>query len=187
MRRIPILLIACALAALSCQQAPEGYREALVNFDDFAGTRCPKESRVAIARALGARSDDVRVVHYGPTGQPDHSYYFAALSRDGAVLAGVLDEASNNVADVAYENKFGRDDFVWVMKCLRSDPPFGDRKVRYGPALPVEIRQRVDGVAVKFVDGWLEHSQKWSAGEVEVNLAGTALLSEDHGLDFAIR
>jgi hypothetical protein len=187
MRRILIALAAVALAALSCQQAPEGYREALANFDDLVGKRCPSESLVAIARAMGARSDDVRVVHYGPTGQPDHTCYFAALSRDGAVLAGVLDEASNNVTDVAYEDNFNRDDFVWVMKCLRSDPPFGDRKVRYGPALPVEIKRRVDGVAVKFVDGWLEDAQKWSTGEVEVNLAGTKLLSEDHGLDFAIR
>ncbi len=187
MRRIVIAAAALALAALSCQKAPEGYREALANFDDFVGERCPSESLIAIARALGARSDDVRVVHYGPTGQQDHTYYFAALSRDGAVLAGVLDEASNTVAAVAYENKFGRDDFVWVMKCLRNDPPFGDRKVRYGPALPVEIKRRVDGVAVKFVDGWLEESQKWSTGEVEVNLAGTKLLREDHALDFAIR
>ena len=183
---VPLLVLVTAFAAASCERAPEGYGQAREDFDALAGVKCPQESLVTIARKMGARSDDVRVVHYGPTGQPDHTNYFAALSRDGAVLAGVLDEASNTVADVRYENEFGREEFVWVMKCLRNDPPFGDRKVRYGAALPVKMRHGVRNVTVEFVDGWLEPSGTWSTGRIKLNPAGTALLGEEHGLDFAV-
>lgn len=183
---LSFLALVAVIAAAGCDKAPEGYGQAREDFDGLAGVKCPQESLVTIARKMGARSDDVRVVHYGPTGQPDHTNYFAALSRDGAVLAGVLDEASNNVAGVRYENEFGRAEFVWVMKCLRNDPPFGDRKVRYGAALAVNIRHGVRDVTVEFVDGWLEPSQTWSTGRIKLNPAGTALLGEEHGLDFAI-
>lgn len=183
---VQLLMLVAVFAAASCEKPPEGYREAQKNFDAFVGADCPSEGLVAIARTIGARSEDVRVVHYGPTGQPDHTNYFAALNRDGAVLAGVLDEASNNITDARYENEFGRDDFVWVMKCLRNDPPFGDRKVRYGAALPVKMRRGVRDVTVEFVDGWLEPSQTWSTGTIKLNPAGTTLLSEEHGLEFAV-
>lgn|GEM_PF-2040859 len=173
------------LAAVSCERAPEGYRDALRNFDDLVGVDCPSEGRLAIARKMGERSEDVRVVHYGPTGRPDDTNYFAALSRDGRVLAGIFDEASALVPEVQYENEFDRDDFVWVVKCVRGDPPFGDRQVRYGLALPVKIRHGVKDVTVEFVDGWLASSQKWSTGKVKLNLAGTAILDEEHGLEFA--
>lgn len=183
---LSFLALVAVIAAAGCEKAPEGYGRARENFDALASVKCPQESLVTIARKMGARSDDVRVVHYGPTGQPDHTNYFAALGRDGAVLAGVLDEASNTVADVRYENEFGREEFVWVVKCLRNDPPFGDRKVRYGAALPVEMRNGVRDVTVEFVDGWLESSQEWSTGRIKLNPAGTALLGEEHRLDFAV-
>lgn len=190
MRRVtfPLLaLLAAVFAAPSCEPAHEGYREARENFDNFVGVNCPRESLVVIARTMGARSEDVRVVHYGPTGRPDTTNYFAALGRDGDVLVGIFDEAPGNVSEVQYENEFGADDFVWVVKCLRNDPPFADRKVRYGAALTVDVRRGVRDITVEFVDGWLEPPQKWSAGEVKLNPAGTALLSEDHGLEFAVR
>jgi hypothetical protein len=190
MRRINVLargFLVVVFAASSCERAPEGYREALENFDALAGVKCPKEGVVAIARKMGARSEDMRVVHFGPTGQPDHTNYFAALSRDGAVLAGIFDEAAATVPEAQYENEFDREEFVWVMKCLRNDPPFGDRKVKYGIALPVDVRRGVRQITVEFVDGWVEPLQKWSTGEVALNPAGTALLSEDHGLEFAVR
>ena len=103
------------------------------------------------------------------------------------MLVGIFDEAPGNVSEVQYENEFGADDFVWVVKCLRNDRPFGDRKVRYGAALAVDVRRGVKDVTVEFVDGWLEPSQKWSTGEVKLNPAGTTLLSEGHGLEFAVR
>ncbi len=184
---VPFLVLVAVLAAASCERAPEGYREAQKNFDAFVGADCPSEGLVAIARTMGARSEDVRVVHYGPTGRQDHTNYFAALSREGDVLVGIYDEASTNVPEVQYENEFGRDDFAWAVKCLRNDPPFGDRKVRYGTALPVEMRRGMQDVTVKFVDGWLEPSQTWSAGAIKLNPAGTTLLREEHGLEFAVR
>lgn len=178
-------LLVVLLAAASCERAPEAYREAAQNFDDFVGADCPREGRLAVARKMGARSEHVRVVHYGPTGRPDHTNYVAALSRDGRVLAGIFDEATAQIPEVHYENEFDRDDFVWVMKCVRSDPPFGDRQVRYGLALPVDVRYGVKDVTLEFVDGWLPSSQKWSTGKVTANLAGTAILGEEHGLEFA--
>lgn len=187
MLRVTITLAALVvvLAAASCERAPEGYREAVQNFDDLVGVDCPGEGRLAIARKMGARSEDVRVVHYGPTGRPDHTNYFAALSRDGRVLAGIFDEASAQVPEVQYENEFDRADFVWAVKCVRGDPPFGDRRVRYGLALPVNTRHGVKDVTLEFVDGWLPSSQRWSTGKVKMNLAGTAILDEVHGLEFA--
>lgn len=182
-----LIVLLAAVCGISCERAPEGYAEARENFDVFAGVKCPKDGLVAIARKMGARSEDVRVVHYGPTGQPDHTNYFAALSRDGDVLVGIFDEAAATVPEVHYENEFDRKEFVWVMKCVRNDPPFGDRKVRYGIALPVAVRNGVQDVTVEFVDGWVEPSQTWSTGEIKLNPAGTVLLNEEHGLEFAIR
>ncbi|HUU57362.1 MAG TPA: hypothetical protein VMW93_08475 [bacterium] len=188
MRHVTAYMIVALIAALcvaACEQAPEGYREAVENFDDFVGVSCPKEARLAVARKMGARSEDARVVHYGPTGRPDDTYYFAAMSRDGKVMAGIFDEASAQVPEVHYENEFNRDDFIWLLKCVRSEPPFGDRQVRYGTALPVEITYGPRDVTLEFVDGWLAPSQRWSTGKVKMNLAGTALLDEEHGLEFA--
>jgi hypothetical protein len=190
MRYVATSLLVVLLATLcgaGCEQAPEGYREAQENFDALAGVKCPKDGLIAVARKMGARSEDVRVVHFGPTGQPDHTNYIAALSRDGDVLAGVFDEAAATVPEVQYQHEFGREDFVWVMKCLRNDPPFGDRKVRYGVALAVDVRRGVQNVTVEFVDGWVEAEEKWSTGAVTLNPAGTMLLDEEHGLEFAIR
>jgi hypothetical protein len=180
-----IIALTVALCVAGCEKAPEGYDEAVANFDAFVGVKCPKEARLGIARRMGARSEDVRVVHYGHTGKPDQTYYFAAMSRDGRVMAGIFDEASAKVPQVHRENEFSRDDFIWLMKCVRSDPPFGDRQVRYGTALPVKITYGPKDVTLEFVDGWLESQQRWSAGKVTVNLAGTALLDEQHGLEFA--
>jgi hypothetical protein len=182
---LPVVAIIAALCVAGCEKAPEGYDEAAANFDAFVGVKCPKEARLGIARKMGARSEDVRVVHYGPTGQDDQTYYFAAMSRDGGVMAGIFDEASAQVPEVHYENEFNRADFIWLMKCVRSDPPFGDRQVRYGPALPVKITYRPQDVTLEFVDGWLNRSRRWSVGKVTVNLAGTTLLDEQHGLEFA--
>jgi hypothetical protein len=178
-------VILAALVAAGCGRPPEGYREAVQNFDDFVGVACPKEALLGIARKMGARTEEVRVVHYGPTGKADDTYYFAAMSRDGKVMAGIFDEASALVPEVQYQNEFNRDDFIWLLKCVRSDPPFGDRQVRYGTALPVKITYGPKDVALEFVDGWLAPSQRWSTGKVKVNLAGTALLDEEHGLEFA--
>jgi hypothetical protein len=44
----------------------------------------------------------------------------------------------------------------------------------------------VRDVTVEFVDGWLEPSQTWSTGKIKLNPAGTTLLSEEHGLEFAV-
>jgi hypothetical protein len=49
------------------------------------------------------------------------------------------------------------------------------------------MRRGMQDVTVKFVDGWLEPSQTWSAGAIKLNPAGTTLLSEEHGLEFAVR
>jgi hypothetical protein len=181
---IALLAVLCGTA---CERAPEGYREAQDNFDVLPGVKCPKDALIAAARKMDARSEDVRVIHFGPTGRPDHSNYIAALSREGDVLAGVFDEAAATIPEVQYEKEFGREDFVWVMKCLRNDPPFGDRKVRYGIALPVALRRGVQDIELEFVDGWAGPEHMWSTGTVTLNPAGTQLLSEDHGLDFAIR
>ena len=188
MRYVTTTLIIALLAALcvaSCEKTPEGYREAVEHFDAFVGVKCPKEAHLAVARKIGARTEEVRVVHYGPTGKQDQTYYFAAMSRDGKVMAGIFDEASAQVPEVHYENEFDRDDFIWLLKCVRSDPPFGDRQVRYGTALPVKITYGPKDVTLEFVDGWLAPQQRWSAGTVKVNLAGTTLLDEEHGLEFA--
>jgi hypothetical protein len=189
MRKAVVPLVITLLAAFfpaSCRRAPEGYAEALQNFDDFVGADCPQESLRAVARKMGARSEEVRVVHYGPTGRPDSTHYFAALSRKGKVLVGVVDEAWAKITRVDYENEFDRDGFIWAVKSIRNDRPFGDRRVRYGWPLPVKIEYGARDVALEFVDGWVPSSQKWSTGKVRVNLAGTALLDEDHGLDFAL-
>ena len=188
MRYVTTTLIIALLAALcvaSCEKTPEGYREAVEHFDAFVGVKCPKEAHLAVARKIGARTEEVRVVHYGPTGKQDQTYYFAAMSRDGKVMAGIFDEASAQVPEVHYENEFDRDDFIWLLKCVRSDPPFGDRQVRYGTALPVKITYGPKDVTLEFVDGWLAPQQRWSAGTVKVNLACTTLLDEEHGLEFA--
>jgi hypothetical protein len=188
MRHVTPLLVVAIIAALcvaGCEKTPEGYREAVANFDAFVGVKCPKEAQLGIARKMGARSEEVRVVHYGPTGKQDQTYYFAAMSRDGRVMAGIFDEASAQVPEVHAENEFNRDDFIWLLKCVRSDPPFGDRQVRYGTALPVKITYGPKDVTLEFVDGWLKPQQRWSAGKVTVNLAGTTLLDEEHGLEFA--
>ena len=182
---ISSVAVLVALGVASCEKAPEGYDEAVGNFDAFVGVKCPKEAHLGVARKMGARTEEVRVVHYGPTGRPDQTYYFAAMSRDGRVMAGIFDEASAQVPEVHRENEFGRDDFIWLLKCVRSDPPFGDRQVRYGTALPVEITYGPKDVTLEFVDGWLAPQQRWSGGKVTVNLAGTALLDEEHGLEFA--
>ncbi len=189
MRKAVVLLVITLLATFfsaSCRRAPEGYAEALRNFDDFVGADCPREALRAVARKMGARSEEVRVVHYGPTGRRDNTHYFAALSRKGKVLVGVVDEAWVNITELDYENEFDHDGFVWAVKSIRNDPPFGDRRVRYGLPLPVKIEYGAKDVALEFVDGWVPSSQKWSTGKVKVNLAGTALLDEEHGLDFAL-
>jgi hypothetical protein len=188
MRYVTTPLIIALLAGLcvaSCEKAPEGYREAVENFDAFVGVKCPKEAQLGIARKMDARTEEVRVVHYGPTGKDDDTNYFAAMSREGKVMAGLFDEASAQVPEVHYENEFNRDDFIWLLKCVRGDPPFGDRQVRYGTALPVKITYGPKDVTLEFVDGWLAPQRRWSTGKVTVNLAGTALLDEQHGLEFA--
>jgi len=189
MSRLAIILVAVATlaAGLACDRPPEGYDEALRHFDDFAGVEVPRETLLALARKLGARSEEVRVGHYGPTGQPDHTNYFAALSREGGVAVGIFDEAVTQITETHYEATFTREEFVWAVKCLRTDPPFGDRRVRYGVAVPFKIAYGPRDVTVDFVDGWIEPDRRWSTGSVTVNLAGTAVLEEKHALDFAIR
>lgn len=188
MRNVTAYFLAALLAALGvagCSRPPEGYREALADFDAFVSVACPQESTLAVARRMHVRTNDLRLLHYGPTGQGDHTFYFAALSRDGRVMAGLVDEAMAQVSAVHYENDFDCADFVWLVKCVRSEPPFGDRQVRYGTALPVKITYGPKDVTLEFVDGWLARQQRWSTGKVTVNLAGSALLSEEHGLEFA--
>jgi hypothetical protein len=188
MRSLPVFIIAAIIvAAAGCNKEPEGYAEAVANFDELANVKCPEESRLGIARSLGARTEDVRVIHYGPTGQGDHTYYFAALSRDGHAGAGIFDEAWARIPEEHYQAEFSPEEFVWAVKCIRNDPPFADRQVRYGTPVPVKIEYGTRDVAVEFVDGWLAEDGKWSTGLVRVNLAGTTVLEEEHGLDFAFR
>jgi hypothetical protein len=188
MRLLPAIIIAALIfSAAGCEKNPEGYDEALADFDEIASVMCPEESRLGIARSLDARTEDVRVIHYGPTGQGDHTYYFAALSRDGRAGAGIFDEAWARIPEEHYKAEFSAEEFVWAVKCVRNDPPFADRQVRYGTPVPVKIEYGTRDVAVEFVDGWLDDAGKWSTGLVRVNLAGTTVLEEEHGLDFAFR
>ncbi len=180
--------VLCALTLVAgCGRAPEPVREARRNFDALVGAECPKESRLAVARRLGAKADEIRVFHYGPTGRPDATNYFAAMSRDGKVLVGVIDEAWAKITKEHYETTLQGEDFVWAVKCLRNDTPFGDRTYRYKTALPVKIWRGPKYVGVQFVDGWLPVEQNWSTGTVKINLAGTALLDEEHSVGFAFR
>jgi len=178
---------AAALLAAACATAPEELKQAQKNFDALPSVKCPAESRQAIARAMGAKSAGVHILHYGPTGKKDATCYFAGMNRDGKFAVGIIDEAWAKIVKVHYQGKFAPEDFPWVVKCLRNDPPFADRQYRHGIAFPVEVVQQPRDVAVEFVDGWLPSDQDWSSGSVKVNLAGTVLLDERHTSDFAFR
>lgn len=184
---IAALATAALIAAGACQRVPEELRKARADFDALASVPCPSEAKRAIARRLDAKSDDIRVVYYGVTGKPDSTHYFAALSRDGAFCAGVIDEAWVNITKVHYEGRFKPDQFVWAVRCLRNDAPFNDRQIRFGRPFAVRVVQGTRAIRIDFIDGWLPEKQKWSAGSVWVNLAGTLILDEVHRTDFLFR
>jgi len=178
--RISFLTFLAAGLVASCAREPAALREALQHFDELANADCPKEARKALARKMGVKSDKTRVILYGPTGQANDTYYFAALNRDGAALAGIFDEARAKVRVVHYETSYDRDDFVLAIKCIRGDPPFGDRSFRNGLAFPVSIEHGAKDITVTFVDAWQEKEQRWRGGWVKLNLAATSLLGQEH-------
>ena len=187
--RATFLLVAAAGIAAAgltaCRQKNPAYEQALRNFDALANVPCPSEARGILAYQLKTKKDAARVLLYGPTGQRDATYYFAMLARDGGLLVGVFEEAQGRVIRQDYRTQFDADAFVWVMKCIRNDPPFSDRAIRYGRAVPVAVEPAPKYVRVRFVDGWVPTKKSWSRGEVTLNLAGTQLLSDDHDADFA--
>jgi len=188
-RTLATVTLACAAALLAgaCRSQPEEVRRARAQFEELRGVNCPGETRKAIARRLDAKSADIRILHYGVTGKPDSTHYFAALSRDGAYAVGIIDEAWVNITKIHYRGRFTPDEFVWAVRCIYNDAPFNDRQVRFGLAFPVRVVQGTRAVRVDFVDGWLPEKQKWSVGHVWVNLAGTLILDETHATDFIFR
>jgi hypothetical protein len=180
-------LAAFALLALGagCAQKNPACEKALRDFDTLGNAECPSEAKSLIARNLGLKSDDVRIIHYGPTGEPTATSYFAALGRNGKLLAGVYEEAQARVARTDYNAAFAPEDFVWAVKIIRNDPPFADRTVRYERACPTEILRGPKHITVRYADGWLVTKQKWSTGEIKINLDGTQILDEIHANEYA--
>jgi hypothetical protein len=170
--------------AAGCAKKDPAYEKALRDFDAMGNAACPSEARGIIARNVGVKSDDVRIILYGPTGEPTATYYFAALGRNGKLLAGVYEEAQARVARTDYGAAFEPEDFVWGVKLIRNEAPFSDRTVRYERACPTEILRGPKHVTVRYADGWLVHKQKWSTGEIKINLAGTQILDERHATEF---
>lgn len=173
------------LGPLGCNDKSPEVKKALNDFDAYVSVECPTEAKIALARALKAKPDEIKVAFYGPTGKGSEMY-FAAISRQGKVLVGVYEEAWTRVIAEHYEASFDNRQFPWAVKCLRNDPPFSDRQVRYERTFPTAVKYGPTDVKVEFIDGWIakKPNHNWSFGYVRVNLDGTVLLEEKHDLDF---
>lgn len=179
-----LALLALLALGAGCAKKNPAYEKALRDFDALGNATCPSEAKGILARNVGVKSEDVRIIHYGPTGEPMATYYFAVIGRNGKILAGVYDEAQAQIIRTDYQDTFAPEDFVWGVKIIRNDAPFGDRVIRYERAFPTEILRGPTHITIRYADGWLAKKQKWSTGEIKINLAGTQILDEIHATDF---